>query len=109
MRLPGNTDSPGRGARKLEARRALEHALHGLALMALAVACGITVGLLHGQMGARASGTVALGKALVRWSTSESLRQAQVRLDEVPNAAARDWLAALQGAGTRVSWEGDAL
>ena len=60
----------------------------------------------EGVMSVRAD---ELGDALLRWTRDASAQNVHVRFDTIPDAASSAWLAALRGAGTRVSWEGDAL
>jgi hypothetical protein len=51
----------------------------------------------------------ALASALVRWSTVQAPSAVNADLDSAPPSASRDWLAALNGAGTRVSWHARSL
>lgn len=89
-------------------RRTAERALHLMAVGAL---------LLAGWLAWRAPevdpSTVAtdrqIAQVLIRWSTAEVPRQAHLSFSETPPPEHRDWIAALRGAGTPVTWEGDAL
>jgi hypothetical protein len=65
------------------ALRSREHAASGNADRAVA-------GTLHG--------------ALVKWSTIVAPTSAHVEMDSMPPVTEREWLAALPGAGTRVTW-----
>jgi hypothetical protein len=51
----------------------------------------------------------SLPTKLVHWSTVATPAQVHVRIDSSLSPAQRDWLAALHGSGTRVSWEGDGV
>ncbi|MHB2033383.1 MAG: hypothetical protein ACYCVE_08425 [Gemmatimonadaceae bacterium] len=51
----------------------------------------------------------ALGTQLARWSTVDAPSRVYVRLDHPPAARNRDWLSAMDGAGTAVSWRGPKL
>ena len=62
----------------------------------------------------RADGVVSvrgdeLGDALPSWTRDASVGAVHVRLDTTPDAVTAAWLAAIRGAGTRLSWESDAL
>ena len=46
----------------------------------------------------------ALQRALMRWTRSDRVDSVRVQLDTVPDATSIAWLAALRGAGVRVSW-----
>lgn len=50
-----------------------------------------------------------IASALVRWSTAEAPSAVSADLDSAPPPASRDWLAALPGAGTRISWHAGSL
>lgn len=54
-------------------------------------------------------GSGAVRAELSRWSSVENPARVHVVLDSVPQADVRDWLAALPGAGTEMSWEGMSL
>ncbi|HEX6057871.1 MAG TPA: hypothetical protein VFZ11_02545 [Gemmatimonadaceae bacterium] len=89
-------------------RRVLEPALRIAALAALgwslwrAVAPAATAGLVVVDGG-------ALAAALARWSTGAAPESVHAGLDALPDAATRDWLAALARSGTSVGWSvGDA-
>ena len=49
-----------------------------------------------------------LSRALIEWSTSRVPAGVHLRAEGAIPPFARDWLAALAGAGTEVTWEGDA-
>ena len=51
------------------------------------------------------SGADSLATALARWSGADAPRRAHVRIDGDVPPVARDWLAAIAGAGTRITWE----
>jgi hypothetical protein len=53
--------------------------------------------------------TRTLAGALVQWSTAEAPAVVNADFDSAPPPASRDWLAALGGTGTRVSWHARAL
>jgi len=90
-------------------RRVVEGSLRGLALLTLIFALIVAIVRLYIQPDDHIDGSGALTPALVRWSTREAPAQVDVSLDAVPTTAERDWLAALRGTGTAVSWEGHGL
>ena len=51
------------------------------------------------------SGADSLATALARWSGADAPRRAHVPIDGDVPPVARDWLAAIAGAGTRITWE----
>ncbi len=53
--------------------------------------------------------TGTLRNALTTWSTTTEPTAVHVHLDSVPSTADREWLAALPGAGTHVTWDHGAL
>jgi hypothetical protein len=69
------------------------------------------VHVLHGSRRGReesaASGT--LRESLARWSTAASPERVHVALDHPPDGLERDWLSALPGAATAVTWSGPSL
>lgn len=96
------------GASRLLAERALRGAsLVALAgLLALAVRDRRAPAPAFAQ--ARRADSRGLREALARWSTREAPASAHVTLDAVPVPELRDWLAALEATGTRVTWGGRA-
>ncbi len=52
---------------------------------------------------------VNLRSALASWSTRETPTHAHAVFDSIPTPDLRDWVAALPGSGTRMSWEGVTL
>lgn len=52
------------------------------------------------------TGVDGLPSALVRWSTAAAPGRVHLLVDGAVSPAQRDWLAALDGAGARVTWEG---
>jgi hypothetical protein len=89
-------------------RVALEWLLHAVAAVSLVWV------LLHAAGGRPANvreraDTGTLAGALVRWSTVEAPSGVNADLDSAPPPVSRDWLAALPGAGTRVSWHARSL
>lgn len=89
-------------------RVALEWLLHAVAAVSLIWVLLQAAGgrPVDAREGADAS---TLAGALVRWSTVEAPSGVNVDLDSAPPPVSRDWLAALPGAGTRVSWQARAL
>jgi hypothetical protein len=89
-------------------RRIAERNLHLAALVILAV-------LLWHSIVSRTSapnvesGSDSLSRALVHWSTSAAPRGVHVDVRSDISPAQRDWLGALEGAGTHVSWSGQRL
>lgn len=85
------------------ARRTLERACRALALAAVAM---LLWRALHPEVPAADArvGGAELGEALARW-TREPPASAHVTLASLPSPRERDWLAALAGAGTRITWE----
>ncbi|MGQ0715088.1 MAG: hypothetical protein ACT4PJ_15415 [Gemmatimonadaceae bacterium] len=82
-----------------------ERALRVLALTALAYAAWLTA---QPEPPPRAdvADVASLREALDRWTANEPGR-AHVSLDAAPERLERDWLRALRGAGTPVTWSGD--
>ena len=90
-------------------RPSIEHALRALAVCALALAAwrrlapdAVAAAPLAPVVDER-----ALSTALARW-TATAVPTARVALDSLPDARTRAWLAALNGAGTRVEWRAGA-
>ena len=54
-----------------------------------------------------AGDTAEVTDRLIAWSRRADLTQLHVTLDAAPDARMRDWLRALDGAGTAVAWSGD--
>ncbi|MEO8031245.1 MAG: hypothetical protein ABJC74_12860 [Gemmatimonadota bacterium] len=90
------------------ARRWLETAFRLLALAALLSAIGLA---LRGRAADRAesSDSNGLPAALRRWSTVTTPIEASVAFLATPTGRTRDWLTALAGAGSRISWSGSEL
>lgn len=84
-------------------RASIERALRAAAFLMLVVALWRAIMETSGTAPELAD-SLALERALVRWSTVVSPDQVYTRLDSMPQPAQRDWLAALSAAGTRVSW-----
>jgi hypothetical protein len=87
------------------ARRNFELACRGVALLAIALLLWRALRPEAATGSARANGA-ELGDALVRW-TREAPATAHVTFAALPTPRDRDWLGALGGAGTSVSWERD--
>jgi hypothetical protein len=95
---------PSRAERLAPVRVALERLERGLAFVLLA---WLLVRSLLAPVGpAGSSGVASLGPALRRWSTQVTPSAVHVRVDGALSPAQRDWLAALQTTGTRVTWSG---
>jgi hypothetical protein len=58
-----------------------------------------------GSSASRESGADSLSTALARWSGPDAPRRVHVRMNDDVSPVARDWLAAIAGAGTRITWE----
>lgn len=89
-------------------RRVAEHALHVVAALAVIAMTWIAVRMLSERPAAMAAGT-EVPNAVARWSTSESPQRAHVAFTEVPAPQLRDWIGALRGADTAITWEGESL
>ena len=89
------------------ARTAAEWMLRAVALLLLAWLAIASVRPAAAPAAARAD-AASLPGALREW-TSRAPASAWVRLDALPDAASRAWLAALRRAGTAVAWGGDSL
>lgn len=93
-----------RGGSGASARTALESLLRLVALAAIAMA-------LFRALRPAAEGGVERARgaeipaALARWSADPELASAHVSFDSVPPPGVRDWLAALRGAGVRLSYD----
>jgi hypothetical protein len=75
-------------------------------LLALVLAIEEAVTVMKQRPSLRAAGgDAAVRSALRDWSTRGYPADAHAVLDSIPTAATRDWLAALRGTGTRISWE----
>ena len=85
------------------ARRAAEHVLRAVALIALAVLLWRAVRMPRPEAGDVARG--ALTPALVRWTVSPPGAM-HVVFDTPPDVRSRDWLRALVRAGTPARWTG---
>lgn len=92
---------------RAELRAAVEHALRvaSLALLAWMLWLSLDRGRAESVVSARSSG---LDAAVGNWSASGSTPdRIVVQLDSAPEPRLRDWLAALAGAGSAVTWRGD--
>jgi hypothetical protein len=89
-------------------RVAVEWLLHGLAAVSLMWVLLQAAGLPRANVRARADASTLPG-ALVRWSTVEAPSAVNADFDSALPSLPRDWLAALPGAGTRVSWHARSL
>ena len=91
-------------------RAAIEWALRGVMLAALATAIVTALQTLRDRPALRGhGGTLALRDQLSRWSTAESPDSVHVTMDSVPAADVRDWIAAMPAAGTAVTWDGPGI
>src|SRR5690242_10083481 len=80
------------------------------ALVILLLAGALVAAIRVAQHGAaERSDTTHLRAALTRWSTVAAPARTRVQLDHPPGVLERDWLAALQRAGTAVAWSGPSL
>lgn len=85
----------------------LERAAHAIAL---AIVVWLLVqSLRRPSGGSEAASLSSLPASLARWSTVGAPEQVHVRIDGDISPVQRDWLAALGGAGTHTSWEGEGL
>ena len=85
----------------------LERAAHAVAL-ALVIYL-LVDSLRPPYAGEEVAGHQSLPAALARWSTVDVPTRVHVRVDSGLSPVQLDWLSALRGAGTRVSWAGDGL
>src|SRR5688500_19438678 len=85
--------------------RSLGSVLRGVALVALAL--WIVIALLPRLDAPEAVRGAALAQALPRLTASPAVEAVVARLEAVPSARERDWLAALRDAGVAVRWTGD--
>ncbi|HEX7120605.1 MAG TPA: hypothetical protein VF212_17565 [Longimicrobiales bacterium] len=89
-------------------RSRVEWALRALALALLAIC-------LFAALRARAAGPAERGAAatlresLARWTTVARPERVHIAFERPPDGVERDWLAALPGAGTAVTWSGPDL
>jgi hypothetical protein len=89
-------------------RAGLEWVLHGAAVAVLAWFLVHSIrAQRHGAVEDAAS--ASLPRQLPRWSTVSSPERVHVALEHPPAGRERDWLAALAGAGTGVTWSGPKL
>jgi len=77
-----------------------------LALLVWSLALALSWG---GKGAVERASTETLSEALVRWTTVAGPERVHVAFDHAPSLVERDWLAALVGAGTQVSWSGPSL
>ena len=85
----------------------LERAAHAVAL-ALVIYL-LVDSLRPPYAGEEVAGHQSLPAALARWSTVDVPARVHVRIDSGLSPVQLDWLSALKGVGTRVSWKGDGL
>ncbi|MBA3403566.1 MAG: hypothetical protein H0U13_02610 [Gemmatimonadaceae bacterium] len=85
-----------------------EGVLRAVTLATLAFLIWHALRILDERRSARAGG-VDIRQSLIEWSTREAPERVHVAFDSIPAPSIRDWIAALPGAGTRVSWEGVSL
>ena len=90
------------------ARAVAELALRGT-LVALLVWSFVRAITAQSHGGVESAATASLETALRRWSTTHPPERVHVTLEQPPGGQDRDWLAALEGAGTAVEWRGAAL
>jgi hypothetical protein len=102
--MPSRADRFASGALRIR----LERAAHALAVVAIG---WLLVQALRGGAVARGdtANVQALPAQLVRWTRVAAPAWVHVRVDGALTPAQRDWLAALRGVGTAVSWEGVGL
>ncbi|HEX5581349.1 MAG TPA: hypothetical protein VFX39_07225, partial [Gemmatimonadaceae bacterium] len=92
------------------ARRTLELALRGLAMALVLVALWLELRPTDGEASAvERAGGAGVVDALARWSADPGARRLHAALDGVPTDSVRDWLRALRGAGSEVTWSAPAL
>ena len=89
-------------------RVAGEWALRALVLALLVWSLALALGW-GGKGAVERASTETLSEALVRWTTVARPERVHVAFDHAPSLVERDWLAALVGAGTQVSWSGPSL
>jgi hypothetical protein len=102
--MPSRADHIGSGGFRVW----FERAAHVLAVAAIG---WLLVQALRGRVTARAetADVQALPVQLVRWSRVAAPVRVHVRVDGALTPVQRDWLVALGGVGTAVSWEGRGL
>jgi len=94
---------------RAEARGRIELALRAVSLALIALMLWRSLAP-ESRSTSVSSSSVGLSESLRGWSvTSEPPDQIRLALAGVPSPRERDWLAALAGAGSRVSWTGDLL
>jgi hypothetical protein len=92
---------------RAEVRALIESALRVLSIGLLAWMLWLAVDRDRADRVESAS-SATLTSSLARWSTAGvAPDRIAVELDSTPSPAARDWLAALRGAGSEVAWSGD--
>lgn len=80
--------------------------MRALLLLALALAIEEAVTVMKQRPSLRAAGgDGAIQKSLHGWSTRSFPADVHAVFDSTPSPATLDWIAALPGAGTRISWE----
>lgn len=92
---------------RAEIRGSAENALRAVSIVLLAWLLWLSLerGRPDSVVSARSA---SLGSAVKDWSTSGiAPDRIAVQLDSTPSPMARDWLAALRGAGSEVSWSGN--
>ena len=107
--VPGAGVSGAGGARLgARLRVAVEWALRVLVLALLVWSLVLALGVGGAGVTERAS-TETLSESLVRWTTVARPGRVHVDFEHPPAGVERDWLGALVGAGTHVSWSGPSL
>ena len=93
---------------RAEIRLCSEHALRVVVLAALATMFWKSFHQ-NADMGGRTLSARGVStESLKKWSTQPTAPSGiQIQLDSMPSRLERKWLAALEGAGSRVSWSGD--
>src|SRR5438046_1787444 len=92
------------GARR--ARGGIEWALRIALIVAIVLAIEESLTTMSQRPSLRAGGGErAVRTALRDWSTVAIPDKVRLRFDSTPSAVAREWLAALPGAGSAISWE----
>lgn len=100
--------SPADVGATVRIRIALERAAQALALAIVVFL--LVQSLRGGEEGAtEAAGVRELTTSLERWSTTAAPARVHVAVDSALSPTRRAWLAALDGAGTRVTWDGENL
>src|SRR5687768_6320785 len=92
---------------RVESRAFVEGVLRGIVIVALAVL------LWQSREQTNSAGRpvsirgAALSRSLSEWSTTPTISRIHVQLESSPSRTERAWLAALVGAGSKLTWSGD--